>query len=279
MGSRLSGQVAAAIRAVFGAHGLPLPQASGRPGSRLTRAPADPAKVPPAVIARLYGITADVPKGNTQVHAAPVPPVSQAVAELQGNFFSPEHLAEFFETYVPAAPAADRRVARVVGPNNSSAKSESTEAALDIQYIMGVAPGVRTEFWSFDGNDFCGDLADWTAALVAAAADPVSGGGFPATHSLSYGWQGALVDLGCSDAHAEVVDDGLAAVAALGVTVVVASGDAGSGFRPTPVGKQPPPVLYPSWPASSPWVTAVRFACVLAVVVRGEARCSGSPAP
>lgn len=49
-------------------------------------------------------------------------------------------------------------------------EGRSVEAALDVQYLMGVAPGVATEFWNWPAQDFCGDLANFSAALLAYPA-------------------------------------------------------------------------------------------------------------
>jgi hypothetical protein len=35
------------------------------------------------------------------------------------------------------------------------------------QYIMGPAPGIKTEFWEFPGNDFGADLNQWTSNVRA----------------------------------------------------------------------------------------------------------------
>ena len=32
---------------------------------------------------------------------------------------------------------------------------------------MGVAPGVKSEFWEWPGQDFCGDLMNYTATLLS----------------------------------------------------------------------------------------------------------------
>ena len=63
--------------------------------------------------------------------------------------------------------------------------------------------------------------------------------------------QNELSFLGCSAAAATAVDDDLAKMAAKGLSVIVSSGDAGSGYNGLTG------VLWPAWPASSPWVTAV----------------------
>ena len=65
--------------------------------------------------------------------------------------------------------------------------------------------------------------------------------------------QGNLDEIQCSNKKVTVVDNNFAKLAARGVTIIFASGDSGSGYDPD----GEPAGLYPSWPASSPWVTAV----------------------
>ena len=56
-------------------------------------------------------------------------------------------LTEFFKNYVPNAASGDDKVYKFVGDPGEG--GPGVEASLDIQYIMGVAPGVKTEFWYF----------------------------------------------------------------------------------------------------------------------------------
>ena len=44
---------------------------------------------------------------------------------------------------------------------------------------MGVAPGIKTDFYEQMNNDFCSDLKNWTTILLAD--DNV-----PLVHSVSY---------------------------------------------------------------------------------------------
>lgn len=119
------------------------------------------------------------------------------------------------------------------------------EASLDIEYIMGVAPGLLTEFWYYGGNDFCTDLQQW-------ASDILSNDDAPLVHSVSYGYQGDTSALGCQAAQVTDIDGSFAKLAAKGITIIFASGDSGSGTTGMFSKK-----MYPSWPASSPWVTSV----------------------
>jgi hypothetical protein len=87
-----------------------------------------------------------------------------------------------------------------------------------------MAPGVKTEFWYFGGRDFCGDLKDWTTAILAEESPPL-------VHSVSYGWQGELSTIGCSPSNVDDIDIDFAKLAARGVTIIFASGDSGSGYQ------------------------------------------------
>ena len=61
-----------------------------------------------------------------------------------------------------------------------------------------MSPGLKTEFFEQMSMDFCADLKNWTALLLAT--DDV-----PLVHSVSYGWQGNLTKIGCTDAAVAVV--------------------------------------------------------------------------
>jgi hypothetical protein len=54
----------------------------------------------------------------------------------------------------------------------------------------------------------------------------------PYVHSVSYGVQANLTQIGCTDANVQTVDDNFAKLAAKGITIVISSGDAGSGYAP-----------------------------------------------
>jgi len=116
------------------------------------------------------------------------------------------------------------KVSKYVGDKDK--QMGQTEASLDIQYMMGVSPGIKSEFWLWNSQDFCGDLANWTSAILADDASPL-------VHSISYGWQGALEQLHCEDAKIKVVDDNYAKLAAKGISIIFASGDSGSGYSPS----------------------------------------------
>ena len=208
----LPNHVESHIAAVFGMQGLPLPSENPL---RLV-SPSTPAAVTPDVIQKTYGISGVKVSGSTAN--------TQAVAEFQGEYIKTSDLVDFFSKYVPNAEKGDDAVYKYVGsPNKQEA---GTEASLDIQYIMGVAPHVKTEFWEWASMDFCSDLVNYSATMLACESD------CPLVHSVSYGWQGNLTQLQCTDDKVKVIDDNFMKIAAKGVSVIFASGDSGSGYSP-----------------------------------------------
>ena len=197
---------------IMGLHGLPLPP---RTRPMAAAPPAQPAKVTPAVIISQYnvnGVTAKSGSGN-----------KQAVAEFQGQTMSSTDLKQFFEQYVTNAPPGSDTVSKFVG--DAGDKVGTTEASLDIQYIMGVAPGIPTEFWLYNPMDFCADLKNWTTTLLADDTPPL-------VTSVSYGIQANLTQIGCKPSDIQTVDADFAKLAAKGLTIIFASGDSGSGYNP-----------------------------------------------
>lgn len=204
--------VKASISAIFKLHGLPLP-----PKKQPQLPTADPASVTPDVIISTYGIagvTVQKSAGNRQ-----------AVAEFQGQTMDPSDLVKFFSQYVKNAAPGDDVISKFVGDKGDS--GGQVEASLDTQYIMGVAPGIPTEFWLWDPSDFCADLFDWTETILNTT-------GAPYVFSVSYGWQGDVTQVGCKRSEELAVDNDLSKIVALGISIIFASGDSGSGYAPSP---------------------------------------------
>ncbi len=221
------------ISAIFGLHGLPLPKRSKFVALR-SKAAGSPASVTPTLIGKTY---------NASNRRGTVGKASrQAVGEFQGQDALDSDTKAFFQQYVPNAKAGDEKLYKVVGSNDQG--HGSIEGALDVEYIMGVAPGVLTEFWGFQQHEFCGDLQQFTQKILDTENAPF-------VFSISYGWQGDLSQLGCQDNEVQAVDVNFQKLAARGISMIIASGDDGAGW-PLEGDK-----LFPSWPASSPWVTAV----------------------
>jgi tripeptidyl-peptidase-1 len=212
--------VANKIDAIFGLHGLPTPPKSVEIESFQ---PPIPSKIPaalPDVITKAYKISGKA-SGSEKVR--------QAVAEFQGQTMNQTDVETFFQKYVPDAPAKDATVYAFHGEPKQG--GDGIEAMLDIEFIMGVAPGVKTEFYEQMNMDFCADLKNWTSLLLSEDDAPL-------VHSVSYGWQGNLTQIGCKEEEYSDVDNEFAKLAAAGITIIFASGDSGSGFAP----KEPPHV-------------------------------------
>ena len=206
--------VEAHVDNVLGLHGLPLPPRTAiqSPAARTSTAP----KVDPSVIATQYGIAGVTTSGSTTNR--------QSVAEFQGQTMNPDDLAAFFAKYVSASPASDGVVYKTHGEPTPGA---GAEALLDIEYIMGVAPGIKTEFFEQISSDFGADLLAWTSLLLGADAGIN-------VHSISYGFQGDLSLLGLKEADIVTIDTNFQKLAAKGVTLIFASGDSGSGYTKAP---------------------------------------------
>jgi tripeptidyl-peptidase-1 len=214
----------------FGLHGVPVPN-MGPLTSNVDDGFGD--NITPDVIHSTYNVSGVTPSGSASNR--------QAVAEFQGQNEKDEDLASFFTQFVPNAQPGDDKISKFVGDKDQ--QQAGVEAELDIQYIMGVAPHIQTEFWLWDNSDFCQDLVKWTQTILSDDAAPL-------VHSVSYGWQGDLARVGCQPDDVNTVDANFQKVTAQGISIIFASGDSGSGYQI--MGK-----LYPSWPASSPYVTAV----------------------
>lgn len=201
-----------ATAAIFGLHGLPLPPTKPLVIRSTQRGPI--AKVTPEVLASTYNISG--------VNTTRSVKNRQAVVEFQGQLMSSKDLTTFFKAYVN-----DYKVGTddVVYKYQGAVHKEGTgvEAELDIQYIMGTAVGLKTEFWEFPANDFCHDLNQWTSSLASSADVPL-------VHSVSYGWQGNISQIHCKDDDLSVVDNNFAKLAAKGLSIMIASGDSGSGY-------------------------------------------------
>ncbi|HEV7493376.1 S53 family peptidase [Baekduia sp.] len=136
------------------------------------------------------------------------------------------------------------------------------ESSLDAMIASTVAPQLAGfDLWvsplseSADDGDVLGFLTMLAAPLQATA----SGHPLPDVVSVSYGECESTV--APYTASRTIVERELTAMAALGITVVVAAGDTGSSAcaRGVPAGQLTSAEKQPqaSWPATSPWVLAV----------------------
>lgn len=54
----------------------------------------------------------------------------------------------------------------------------------------------------------------------------------PNVNSISYGWQGNLSELSCQMADVYACDNNFVKLAGMGVSIMISSGDSGSGYTP-----------------------------------------------
>ncbi|ELR18532.1 sedolisinlike peptidase [Acanthamoeba castellanii str. Neff] len=173
--------------------------------------------------------------------------VTQCVVEFEQQYYSPSDLTLFLEqTGLPT----DTPVT-VIGPNYPN--QPGGEANLDIQYIMGVAPGAPTVFWSIYANSTVeiDDILQW-ALQMSNTENP------PQVNSLSYGMTEVNVDKYLGKGYLARADFEFKKLALRGITIIIASGDTGAGD----LGDEPMAVpncntLHADWPSQSAYVTSV----------------------
>jgi len=236
----LPSNVAEVVDAVYGLSGVPTTRAPvmmKKKKMKNEKAPEfGPPHVTPIILSKTYNVTTSATSATNNSTN------KQAIVSFLGEEFSVDDVNTFFKMYV--SNTTQPPPITCVGPKSCEGGT-GAEASLDIQYLIGMSPTVATEGWYFDGQtlDFCGTVRAWTQALLSAKTPPL-------VSSVSYGFSGDLTQSGCTAAGILGVENDLAAAAARGLTIILASGDEGNGEDPTRK-------LYPSWPGTSPWVTAV----------------------
>jgi len=189
--------------------------------------------VNPAFLNNLYNIASNkVTNPNT----------TNSLFESLGQSFSPSDLQKFQQLFdLPQIP-----VAHVIGPDNSSTcpgEFPCLEADLDVEYIIAVAQGAKTTFWSIPAND--SDIFLAWAMAVSNSTNP------PLVHSMSYGSIESENDPSEMEQFSVVVQQ----LGARGVSIIISSGDDGVanyGAR----GNASNCGFNPSFPATVPYVTA-----------------------
>ncbi len=196
-----------------------------RIGSRKGRGSQPGSNVDPIILKNIYGAKAPISTLS-----------SMSAAEFEGEEVPLGDVQAFQAHFgLPIQPF------NIIGPNNGGYVGEGT---LDIEYLLGVAPGVNTTMWSVAWTEFSQDLLTWTLQ-VQADPDP------PLVHSVSWGSGEsgfANYDFATMNrTNVEFMKMGL-----LGLSVLAASGDEGTNAQGL-VCKR----FDANWPASSPYVTAV----------------------
>lgn len=197
--------------------------------------------VTPSLLNSFYDI-----KNNTGSSLA-----SQAVYESIGQSFSPSDLSIFQRAFnLPNQPVAvdinGHESDQACKANNGN---DCVEANLDVQYLMAVAQSVPTTYYYWDGQDF---LLEWIIEVSNMPKPPL-------VFSISYGIDEDVLPASYGDAFNTVA----LKLSLMGVTITASSGDDGS--ISSNARRNPMYCGYrPSFPASSPYVTAVGGTMVIA---------------
>jgi len=227
-GVKLPASAAKHVETFTGLHGFPL---DSKP---VIHSDAEAGNVvTPSVINKAYGIDQRTVKKSGK-------PNIQAIGQFQGQYVSTQDLSKFCQAY---DAKADCSISKFIGKN--TATRPGVESMLDTEYITGVADSVSTWVYSYPGFDFCSDLLTWAGDVAGESQHPY-------VVSLSYGSQ--KIDF-CDGATRTRLSEDVQKLGAMGVTVVIASGDDGSGGmsrQGSNSGK-----LSPSFPASIPTALAV----------------------
>jgi len=145
-------------------------------------------------------------------------------------------------------------ISRVVGP--WSENGEDTESALDAEYLFNIGSGANNTYFTMAHG--------WMYELALALFNLPNP---PLVNSISYGWPEALncqkiTMANCSHITTQEYiaesETEFAKLAALGLTVVVATGDYGApSYENEDCSLDKTAPVWPMYPASSAWVTSV----------------------
>merc|ERR1719163_336333 len=232
--------VAAAIEFVEGIADFPMHRSPSRKTIKKSeQAQSKTALVAPQTLLKMYSVP-----------NAKVSKVSEGPAEFQDDTsYNKQDLKTFFkQTDLP-----DETVSDIVGPYDG--QTPDTEATLDVQYITSVGQKQVNWYWTADNW-----MYQWAHNFFNATK-------VPDEVSISWGWaedqqcsqgidQPECQTLGIDSAtYVARVNTEFQKIGLRGVSLFVASGDSGANGRSD--GECTDKVLHASFPASSPYVTAV----------------------
>jgi len=196
--------------------------------------------VAPQTLNEMYTIPATTTKSS----------VSQGPAEFQGDT---SYNKADLKTFFAQMDLKDQTISDIVGPYDGT--EPDTEATLDVQYITSVGPGQVDWYWTSDNW-----MYQWANTFFNTEK-------VPDAVSISWGWaedqqctsgidQTECQTLGIdSQQFVARVNTEFQKIGLRGVSLFVASGDSGANGRSD--GTCTDKVLHASFPAASPYVTAV----------------------
>lgn len=181
---------------------------------------------------------------------------TQAVAEFYGEYYSNKDLATFF--YLSGLPQAQINATTNILYGTNDESEPGGEAQLDVEYLMGLAPGAETYFYSVSAlNPYDSENEGFLTWLYVVGNETNP----PLVQSLSYGDievsvfppnNTAAYDYGTR------CDEEFMLLGLRGISILVSSGDDGIGgytIREDPVAACSQ--AWPEWPAGSPYITSI----------------------
>ena len=198
-----------------------------------------PNYVTPALLNKVYSIDSNT--GNALV--------SQGVYETISQTYSPSDLTVFQTSMnIPV-----QSVSVDIGGHQSDTyclqyNSNCFEGNLDVQYMMGVSQVTPMTYYYIDESNF---ILDWLQTMASTPSPPLV---------LSVSW--GMADYYLSQSYMTAVNTEAIILSSMGVTLIASSGDNGVNDNSFSCG-----AYYPSFPASSPYFTALGATNVLLISV------------
>eukprot|EP00597_Dinobryon_sp_UTEXLB2267_P003059 CAMPEP_0170068434 /NCGR_PEP_ID=MMETSP0019_2-20121128/7411_1 /TAXON_ID=98059 /ORGANISM="Dinobryon sp., Strain UTEXLB2267" /LENGTH=565 /DNA_ID=CAMNT_0010276079 /DNA_START=27 /DNA_END=1724 /DNA_ORIENTATION=- len=220
------------VAAVFNTVQLP-PRLAPKPKLMLKDSAAKAGSITPALLNSYYGVTSNT--GNSLG--------SQAVFESLGQYYSPSDLALFQENYNLPSDSVDAVVGGYESDEACATDANNcVEANLDVQYMMAMSQLTPTTYWYEGASD---SFLAWIQAVADSSSPPL-------VNSISYG----SIETELPKSFAKSFNTEAMKLGVQGVTILVSSGDDGvANFQAR---SNPRKCGYnPSFPATSPYVTAV----------------------
>lgn len=181
----------------------------------------------PSTLRKLYGIDSTVGIADDKN--------IQSVVQFLGQHYSKTDLGEFFLLFGESFHH-QKDIAKIIGPDHFPAGGE---ADLDVEYIMSIGANITTWFWSVKAEHESQEgFLTWLMQVANASS-------VPSVFSVSYGDDEDSLDV----SYMNRVNQEFQKQALRGISILFASGDSGAGCHNG--------VFRPSYPASSPFVTAV----------------------
>jgi tripeptidyl-peptidase-1 len=131
------------------------------------------------------------------------------------------------------------------------------ETYLDVEFLAGVGAGNTNWFWNIPPSqaDSSASFTQFAQTMLSQAQTAGVGRPGGAPHVISISWGIAEADLTAADIDA--ANEAFLQLTAVGITIVVSSGDSGANTQQGADAGACYSVLSPSFPASSPYVLSV----------------------